>query len=210
MLNIFKNFTTKKKLILTGIVFFLMIGVVVLYFFRLINDVFFTISLFILIMIFSTVTSSMIQRRFQKRLEEKKKGKPYNFTNNVEFKNPIKTIKANYGKVDLYLENKVLYTLVTVDDAETFFSNDQQQIKFNIDQRKYNKLIQFYIFDIKDSNLFKKISIINYQAKNFYIGSFIIDNFSHQIYQTDKVKPNDEYQPLFDKFIELLELQQNN
>lgn len=207
MLNLLQNFTTKKKLILLGLVFVLMAGVVTLYVFNLIPEMVFTIGLFILIMIFSMITSSMVQKRIQKRLENKKKGKPYTFITDVEFHSTTKTIKANYGTIELYLENKVLYTLVKVDDVDVFFSNEQQ-IKFGIDQKKYNKLIQFYVFQDKDIALFKKISILNYQAKNFYIGSFIIDKVNHQFYQTDKVKPNEEYEKLFNYFIELLNLKE--
>lgn len=207
MLNIFKNLTTKKKLIISGVIFLLMAGVVTLYVFELINDTLFTIGLFILLMIFTTITSSIIQNRMQKRLENKKKGKPYTFSDSFKLKNITKQIKTDYGTIDLYLENRVLYSLIMINDGEAFF-NSQHQVKFDIDQKKYNKLIQFYVFDKKDENLFRKISIINYQAKNFYVGSFIIDNLNNTIYQTDKVIPNEEYKKVFDNFIKLLELEQ--
>lgn len=207
MLNIFKNLTTKKKLIISGVIFLLMAGVVTLYVFELINDTLFTIGLFILLMIFTTITSSIIQNRMQKRLENKKKGKPYTFSDSFKLKNITKQIKTDYGTIDLYLENRVLYSLIMINEGESFFDS-QHQVKFDIDQKKYNKLIQFYVFDKKDENLFRKISIINYQAKNFYVGSFIIDNLNNTIYQTDKVIPNEEYKKVFDNFIKLLELEQ--
>ena len=106
--------------------------------------------------------------------------------------------------LDLYLEDKALYSLIKVNDVELFFSEDQQQIKFNIDKKKYDKLIQFYIFDTKDESLFRKISILNYQSKTFYVGSFIVNEISKTIYQTDNVKPNDEYQNLYNHFLELI------
>ena len=206
MLNLFGKLTTKKTILFSIILFILMAGVVVLYIFRLINELVFTISLFILIMLFSSLTSSIIHKRVQKRLENKKKGKPYTVINPVEFNNPLKRIKTNYGKVDLYLEDKVFYSLIIVRDSDAFFSENQQQIKFNIDQKKYDKLIQFYIFGEKDINLFRKISIINYQAKNFYVGSFILDDTNKVFYQTDYIEPNEDYKEIYDNFIKLLNI----
>ena len=71
MLNLFGKLTIKKTILFSIILFILMAGVVVLYIFRLINELVFTISLFILIMLFSSLTSSIIHKRVQK--QEKRK-----------------------------------------------------------------------------------------------------------------------------------------
>ena len=55
--------------------------------------------------------------------------------------------------------------------------------------------------------MFRKISILNYQAKNFYVGSFILDDINKEIYQTDYIEPNDEYKGLYENFIKLLSLE---
>lgn len=206
MLNLFKNLSNKKIILISIGLLLLMGGVVVLYAFRLIQETFFIIVLFILLMIFSTLTSQLWQRHFQKKLDDKKKGKKHTFIGDIQFKKPLKNLKANFGTVDLYLEEKTLYTLITVNDSELFFSEDQQQVKYNIDRKKYDKLIQFYIFDVKDSSLFRKISILNYQSKKFYVGSFIVDKEEKTIYQTDNVKPNEDYQNIYDNFFKLLDL----
>lgn len=207
MFNLYTK-SSSKKVILYFLASLLLIGgVIVLYIFKLINETVFTIGLFILLMISSTFTSTLIQRRVQKRIENKKKGILYTVLHEVEFNNPLKRIKTNYGKVDLFLEDKCLYSLITVRDVEAFFSEDQQQVKFNVDQKKYDKLVQFYIFNVKDSSLFRKISILNYQAKNFYVGSFILDDINKEIYQTDYIEPNDEYKGLYENFIKLLSLE---
>ena len=206
MFNLYAKTSSKRVLLYFLASLLLMGGVIVLYIFRLISETFFTIGLFILLMISSTFTSTLIQRRVQKKMENKKKGITYTALKGVGFNNPLKRIKTNYGKVDLYLEERCLYSLIVVRDAESFFSEDQQQVKFNIDQNKYDKLIQFYIFDIKDISLFRKISIINYQAKNFYVGSFISDEVNKEIYQTDYIEPNEDYKEVYTKFIELLNL----
>lgn len=207
MFNLYTK-SSSKKVILYFLASLLLIGgVIVLYIFKLINETVFTIGLFVLLMISSTFTSTLIQRRVQKRIENKKKGILYTVLHEVEFNNPLKRIKTNYGKVDLFLEDKCLYSLITVRDVEAFFSEDQQQVKFNVDQKKYDKLVQFYIFNVKDSSLFRKISILNYQAKNFYVGSFILDDINKEIYQTDYIEPNDEYKGLYENFIKLLSLE---
>lgn len=196
---------TNKQLILFLILDFLLGGLVlVLYIFRLIPEVVFIVGLFILLMIFSTFSSALMQRRIVKKMNNKKRGQDINFSNNLEFKNPLKELKLNYGKVELYLDNKVLYSLIKVDDPYLFFSEDSQKTTYNIDSKKYNKAVQFYIFDTLDENLYRKISIFNYQAKNFYVASFIVDYNKKIIYQTDNVKPNEEYQNLYDNFINLI------
>ena len=204
MLNLFKSLTNKKIILISVGLLLLMAVVVVLYAFSLINETFFLIGMFVLLMVFSSLTSQLWQRHFQKKMDNKKKGKTYTFNNELSFTKPLKTLKANFGTVDLYLEDKALYSLIKVNDVELFFSEDQQQIKFNIDKKKYDKLIQFYIFDTKDESLFRKISILNYQSKTFYVGSFIVNEISKTIYQTDNVKPNDEYQNLYNHFLELI------
>ena len=207
MLNLFKNLSNKKILLISGGLFLLMVGVVVLYIFKIFNETVFTIILFLLIMLFSSFTSTLMQRKIQKRLEDKKKSQMYRYTSELAFSEPTKRLKANYGLVDLYLEERVLYVLIKVKDTDVFFSKEQQQVKYNIDTKKYDKLIQFYIFDTKDHELYRKISIINYQAEKFYVGSFIFDNETKTIYQTDNVKRNEEYESIYNQFLKLINVE---
>ena len=201
MLNKYSN---KQIVLLLILDFILGAGVITLYLFKLIPEVVFIIGLFILLMIFSTFSSALMQRKLLKKMNEKKKGMPIKYSNELEIPNPLKEFKLNYGKVELYLEDKVLYSLIKVDDPIIFFSEEQQKQTYNIDSKKYNKAVQFYIFDTADDNLFRKISIFNYQAKNFYVGSFIIDKYEKVFYQTDKVEPNEEYKKFYDKFVKLI------
>lgn len=206
MFNLFKNLSNKKIILLAVITFVLSALVVVLYALtNILDETAFMIILFILIMIFSTFTSTLMNRWMEKRMDNKRKGKKYNYTE-LCIDNPYKTIKANFGDLELQLLDKVLYVLIKVNDTETFFSEEQQQVKYGIDKKKFNKLIQFYVFDDKDSTLFRKISILNYQAKNFYVGSFIYSETEKTIYQTDKVLPNEEYQKIYDNFFELINI----
>lgn len=203
MLNKYSN---KQLLLFLVLDFLLGCSVLILYIFKLIPEVVFIVGLFILLMVFSTISSALMQRKLLKKMNNKKRGQNINFSTELEFKNPLKEFKLNYGKVELYLENKVLYSLIKVEDPVIFFSDEQQKQTYNIDSKKYNKAIQFYIFDTLDDNLFRKISIFNYQAKNFYVASFIIDYNEKVFYQTDNVKPNEEYKDLYDNFIKLITL----
>ena len=208
MRNIFEKLTNKKIILLSLGLVLLMALVTLLYVYKIVNETIFTIVIFLLLITFSTFTSTLFQRHLTKKMDEKKKGKKYTITKSLAFDIPFKELKANFGSVSLYLENKVLYSLVKVDDPDLFFSEEQQQVKYNIDKKKYNKMIQFYLFDVKDYNLFKKISIINYQSKNFYVGSFIVDNDNKIIYQSDAVPTNDEYKEVYNNFLKLLGLDQ--
>lgn len=205
MLN---RFTNKQLLLIALIDVLLSAGVILLYAFSIINQTIFTIVLFILIMIFTTSTSAIMQRKMLKKMELKKRGKTYYFDKDLMLENTLKDFKLNYGTVSLYLEDKVLYSLITVTDSNTFFSEQQQKAEYKIKQ-KYDHSVQFFIFINPDSNLTTKISIFNYQAKNFYVGSFIVDTNNNCLYQADNVKPNEEYQNLYNRFIELLNLKEN-
>lgn len=203
------NKLTNKQLILISLFDLLLsAGVILLYAFNCINQTVFTIVLFILIMIFTTATSAIMQRKMLAKMEMKKRGKTHYYDKEILLENTIKDFKLNYGTVSLYLEDKVLYSLIIVTDSNTFFSEQQQKAEYKIKQ-KYDKSVQFYMFINPNSNLTTKISIFNYQAKNFYVGSFIVDNFNKCLFQSDNVKPNEEYQVLYDRFIELLNLKDN-
>ncbi len=203
MLNLFKSLSNKKIVLISILLLLLMAGVVVLYAFNLLNEPIFLVLMFVLLMTFSTFTSQLWQRHFQKKLDNKRKGKVYTYSEELEFENTLKHLKANYGTIDLYLEDKTLYTLISIDNAEEFFATEKQ-VKYNVDKKKYDKLIQFYVFDEKDNHLFRKIIILNYQAKNFYVGSFIVNKMEKTIYQTDKVAPNEEYNDIYQNFLKLL------
>ena len=210
MFNLFNRLSNKKILLLSGILLLLMVGVVLLYVFSLISETIFTIGLFLLIILFTSFTSTLMNRRIQKKMEDKKKGKVYTFDEEVCFSKQLKTLKSNFGSVDLYLEEKILYVMINVDKADVFFSEEQQQVKYNVDKKKYDKLIQFYIFDSKDYDYFRKISILNYQADKFYVGSFIKDNLNKTIYQSDNVKRNEEYEPIYNHFLKLLSIKEGH
>ena len=203
MLNLFKSLSNKKIILISILLLLLTVGVVVLYAFNLLNEPIFLVLMFVLLMTFSTFTSQLWQRHFQKKLDNKRKGKVYTYSEELEFENTLKHLKANYGTIDLYLEDKTLYTLISIDNAEEFFTTEKQ-VKYNVDKKKYDKLIQFYVFDEKDNHLFRKIIILNYQAKNFYVGSFIVNKMEKTIYQTDKVAPNEEYNDIYQNFLKLL------
>ena len=206
MFNLFKNLSNKLIVILAIVTFVLSGGVVLLYAFTdILDSTAFTIILFVLLMIFTSFTSTLINRSMDKRMDNKRKGPKLNYKE-LCLKSPDKTIKANFGNLELQVVDKVLYVLIKVSDVDSFFSEDQQQIKYGIDKKKFNKLVQFYVFDEKNSALFRKISILNYQAKNFYVGSFMYNDKEKTIYQTDKVLPNEEYQKLYDNFLELLSI----
>ena len=204
MLNLFNKLTTKKILIYCGILLLIMLGVIVLYVYNLLPETAFTIIFFLLIITFSSLTSTIINRRIEKKMTDKKKSEIYSVAGELEFDKSLKSLKANYGTADLYLENKALYVLIKINDAEVFFSEEQQQLKYNVDKNKYDKLIQFYIFNEKDYNYFRKISVINYQSKNFYVGSFIFNDINKTIYQSDNVERNEEYKAIYENFLKLI------
>ena len=209
MFNLFKNLSKKQILFICGGLLLLMVGVIVLYIFNLITETFFTIGLFLLIIFFTSLTSSLIQRKIEKKLEDKKKGKIHKFEGNLSLDKPLKVLKSNYGNVEVYVADKVLYALVKVESAEIFFSEEQQQVKYNVDTKKYNKLIQFYLFDVNDYAYFRKISIINYQSDKFYVASFIADYELKTIYQSDDVKRNAEYEPIYNEFLKLINISED-
>ena len=209
MFNLFKNLSKKQILFICGGLLLLMVGVIVLYIFNLITETFFTVGLFLLIIFFTSLTSSLIQRKIEKKLEDKKKGKIHKFEGNLSFDKPLKVLKSNYGNVEVYVADKVLYALVKVESAEIFFSEEQQQVKYNVDTKKYNKLIQFYLFDVNDYAYFRKISIINYQSDKFYVASFIADYELKTIYQSDDVKRNAEYEPIYNEFLKLINISED-
>ena len=166
---------SKKKIILISVGLILLMGLTtVLYIYKFLNETVFTIVLFLLLITFSTFTSTLFQRHLNKKMEDKKKGEKLKITRPISFINPLKQLKANFGEVQLYLKDKVLYSLILVNDTNVFFSEDQQQVKYNIDKKKYDKMIQFYLFDIKDYNSFRKISILNYQSKILIIRKMMI------------------------------------
>jgi hypothetical protein len=155
-------------------------------------------------MTFSTFTSQLWQRHFQKKLDNKRKGKVYTYSQELELENPLKHLKANYGTIDLYLENKTLYSLFHIKDGALFFSEEQEAVKFKVDPKKYDKAIQFYMFDKSNIDLYRKISILNYQAEKFYVASFIVDFVNKNLYQTDEVKRTEIYEKVFEDFLNLI------
>ena len=111
--------------------------------------------------------------------------------------------------LDLFRKSNILYckgTHIITGYPGSGKSLLMSHIINNVDKNKYDKLIQFYIFNEKDYNYFRKISIVNYQSKNFYVGSFIYDELDKTIYQSDNVARNDEYKEIYNNFFELLNI----
>ena len=95
MFNLFNKLSKKQILIICTILLLLMVGVITLYIFNLISETIFTVLLFILIIVFTSLTSTLIQRKIEKKLEDKKKGKLLTFEGDLSFSMPLKTIKSN-------------------------------------------------------------------------------------------------------------------
>ena len=109
MLNIFGKLTTKNIFIICGSLLVGMIAVIVLYIYQLLPEIVFTILMFLMLVTFSSLISTMINRRMEKKMFDKKKSQLYKYCGELEFDKNLKSLKANYGTVNLYLENKVLY-----------------------------------------------------------------------------------------------------
>ena len=106
----------------------------------------------------------------------------YTFIEEVSFSNPLKTLKSNFGSVSLYLEDKILYVMINVDKSDVFFSEEQQQVKYNVDKKKsaygaiytqnynskdfsdYNTII--YGHNMKNGTMFKTLH--NYEKEDFF------------------------------------------
>ena len=60
------------------------------------------------------------------------------------------------------------------------------------------------MFDKSNIDLYRKISILNYQAEKFYVASFIVDFENKNLYQTDEVKRTEIYEKVFEDFLNLI------
>ena len=68
MFNLFSKLMKKQILLICGILLLLMVGVITLYIFNLISETIFTVLLFILIIVFTSLTSTLIQRKIESRM----------------------------------------------------------------------------------------------------------------------------------------------
>lgn len=204
MLNMFSKLSNKVVYLILGGLALISAGVVFLYIYKIINETLFTIFLFICLMCFSMLTSLLMQRGMLKKMDKKRRSQLYTFNEEIKFNKPLKTAKVNYGNAEYYLENKTLYSLFHIKDGALFFSEEQEAVKFKVDPKKYDKAIQFYMFDKSNIDLYRKISILNYQAEKFYVASFIVDFENKNLYQTDEVKRTEIYEKVFEDFLNLI------
>ena len=208
MVNFFQKLKNKQIVLFIIIDLLIGAGIVTLYFFKLIPQIVLTIGVFLVLITSSSFSSMLMSRHFQKKLDKKRRGKLYQVNDELKLKGKIKEFEVNYGKVQFFFESKNIYNLSYITNQEIFFSDEQENIKLNIDETKYNKSFQFFVFDSKRMDLYRKISILNYQAKRFYVASFMYDSELKTIYQTDAVLPNEEFQKLYKRFIQLLDLEE--
>ena len=143
MLNLFKSLSNKKIVLISILLLLLMAGVVVLYAFNLLNEPIFLVLMFVLLMTFSTFTSQLWQRHFQKKLDNKRKGKVYTYSEELKFENPLKHLKANYGTIDLYLEDLLSYEKLEATVVAMIKANDDRIYKTICKIR--NKQVIYYI-----------------------------------------------------------------
>lgn len=207
MIKLLKNVPLKGLII--SLIIDLLVGAtfVVLYVFRYIPETVFLIVLFIVLITSSFLSSSLMERHFRHRFDKKRRGKLY-FCENAMLQDATKEQEVNYGYVQIKTVNRKAFFLTRVTNAGLFFSEEQGTANLKIDLKKFDKVIQFYIFDSKDSAYRQKMIILNYQAQNFYIGSFVYDEERKEIYQADNVVPNKEYESIYDEFIKMLKFQE--
>lgn len=206
MFKLFRAMSAKKIGLFILINFMLAAGIIVLYIYRLINQTLFTVLLFIVLISISFLTSALTERSFNKRLDKKRMKRKFQINKSeVAFLKPFKVKTTNFGEVSTYNEKNTLFILNKVKKPELFFSEEQEKYDLKIDFNKYKYVLQFYIFEAKDYELIKKIRILNYQAKKFYIASFIYYQEDNLLVQTDDVKPNLDYEVKYQEFINLLD-----
>lgn len=204
MLNMFNKLSNKVIYLILAGLFLIAGGTVVLYIYRIFNETIFTIVLFVCLMAFSTFTSVLMQRSMMKKMDKKRRSETYTFDKEIKFLKPLKEMKVNYGHAEIYLENKTLYSLFHIKDGNLFFSEEQESVKFKVDTKKYDKAIQFYLFDNSNIDLYRKITILNYQAEKFYVASFLVDYENKTLYQTDNVARNEIYEEVYQDFLNLI------
>ena len=89
-----------------------------------------------------------------------------------------------------------------MDDSNVPLNRDKLYKLINV--KKYDKAIQFYLFDDSNMSLYRKITILNYQAEKFYVASFIVNNENKSLYQTDNVARNEVYEAVYEEFLNLI------
>ena len=208
MIKFLQNLKNKYIILFIGLDLLIGAAIILLYYFKLVPQIVLTIGVFLVLITASSLSSIIMNRYFQKKLEKKKRGKLYQIKDNLSLKGKIKEFNVNYGKVQFLFETKYIYNLTIIENPELFFSDQQDEIKLNIDENKYQKSIQFFIFDVNRNDLYRKISILNYQAKKFYVASFMYDSEKKVMYQTDNVEPNEEFKKMFQRFIQLLNIEE--
>lgn len=204
----FRNKNIKMRYLILGSVvsFLLGAGVVILYINKLITQALFMIGLFILLLIFSSCTSAIFNRLIMKRINKKKKTRKFKVTTNTIDILDAEIIETNYGKVYLRNISKTMYSLTVVDKPEIFFSDEASNLKSRVESKKFSRSIQFYVFDSSLYDYYNKISVFNYQAKNFYIASFLYDKNNQILKQADNVLPNEEFSEYVEKFHKMMGL----
>lgn len=203
-----KKLSNKIVLIISGVILLLLVGVILLFAFQIINQTAFIVATFIGLIAFSSATSLLMNRYFQKKLTLKKIGKTYEFEGELNLDVFAKKQDINYGSVNVYFEKKTIYYVTVVKDIKAFFSDVQESINLKIDYKKYDKAIEFYIFEPNDFDEFRKVCMINYQAKNFYVASYVLDKEKHSLLHSENLEPNDEFSPYVERMLELLNVKE--
>ena len=199
----FKNVSNPMLFLISLFGFLLCILFVVLRLHAGLNETLFVIGLFIGIMMISLSLTTFFNRKITERLNKKRQGNKYYLKDNdLKLEDADKT-EENYGVVYNKQISKTLYSLTIVNDPYLFFSEEASH-KNDINTKRISRSIQFFIFDIKDRILISKMMMLNYQAKNFYIASFIHDKEKLTLTHVDNVLYNDEFEDYVKKMFEFL------
>ena len=207
----FRKKIANKYLIFISI-FFLMLGVgiIFLYFNKLINQTFFMIALFISLMGFTTTISAMFNRFISQRLNNKRQGKKFSYQGEVKMLDYDSKVEENFGEVYVKQVVKTIYSLTIVNDINLFFSEDSSKHVNQYLSKKMSRSIQFYVFDSSNKDQLSKILMLNYQAKNFYIAAFLHDKDKELLIHVDKVEANLEFEPYVNKMYQMIGLNNEN
>lgn len=201
-----KNIKMRYLLLISILAFIIGVGIVILYLYQLISQPLFLVSLFITLLAFSSSTSAIFNRLIMKRINKKKKSAKYKVTTGKIELEDSEEIKTNYGKVYLRAISKTMYSLYIVDDVDLFFSDEASNLENKINTKKISRSIQFYVFDANLDAYLNKISVFNYQAKNFYIASFLYNEKEQSLKQADNVLPNQEFEEYVSKMKQMMYL----
>ena len=187
------NIKTRYLIIISVLSLLASVAVALLYLYHVIdNQPLFLILMFIAIFTFTSSTSAMINRLVSKQLDKKRRGKKFSFDMKIDESIFDRVEDHNYGKWYIKFVNKTAYALTVVNDSQIFFSEEAS--KQDLKNNKISKSIQFYIFNLKDYSISNtQIKMLNYQAKKFFLQSFIYDENKNILQQVEEVKADNEF-----------------